>query len=434
MQKILIVLGSLVGGGVLLIIVAVVVTVVLMSCSPKELRDRKLDQRSTVDLDGVGTVGLPPTFKMQGIVNSGERRWFGGGTTNLEYHLDKRRITFRFEQGQYNVLGGYKANPVLLDVTLFNDTLSSEDVLTVNSTTMDLFYSPTGNSKLTDVEWLPDVRTGGAVTKSGKISKEVSADAAERWLVIHTDPARRTRVDFFAWTKVYTVAEATKLAADVAGSVVRTPALATHFKEIDTFDERMARRHEAKLAELVKELETCGIRALAPGTVAWGSDCVAHLTENKRFLSVGRYLGSAPLSAAQGDSRFRPGFPMAFKQGDFPADGGSVDGLPNLDIDLYYWDEKSSKWDVSGLQTLGPRERFGSDEDRAKSEILEWLAKGGEPMRASAQLWLFHYMDVMFRADEVKLSPFFERADIYEKGLSEGRIIANVKTTKTPFP
>jgi hypothetical protein len=433
MQKLLLFTGWLVGGGAILLLV-VGIMVFLASCAPKELKDRKLDQRTPVNLEGMGTVALPPTFKLQGIVNSGDRKWFGGGTTTLEYHLDKRRITFRFEQGQHTRVGGYSANPVLMDVTLFNDTLSADEMMRVDSTTIGLFYSPTGKSSLNDVEWLPETRNGGVLTRAGKVSKAAAVDDAERWLVIHVDPSKRTRVDFFAWTRVYTAAEATKLVGDVAASVTRMPALATHFAEIDTFDERMERRRDAKLAALAKELEACGIGSLVPGKVTWGKDCVGHLTENRRFLSVGRYLGAAPLSAAQHDPRFRPGFPISFKDGDFPSAGGTVDGRPHLDIHMYYWDQPSSAWTVAGLQALEPSEKFGSDEDRARGEILDRLSKAGAPTRDTAQLWLFHYMDVMFRADEVQLAPFFERAGVYEKGLAEGRIISNVRTTKPPLP
>jgi hypothetical protein len=434
MPKPFFLIGSLVGGGMVLLIVVLGVLLFLASCAPRELKDRKLDQRTAVDLDGIGSVSLPPTFKLQGIVNSGDRNWFGGETTSLEYHLDKRRISFRFEQGQHTRVGGYSANPVLMDVTLFNDTVSVAEMSRIDSTTIDIFYSPTGRSTLSDVEWLPDARSGAALTRAGKVAKTVASDDAERWLVIHVDPSRRTRVDFYAWTRVYTVAEATKLVSDVAASAARTPALAKHFADIDTFDERMERRRDAKLAELATQLEWCGIGLLAAGKVSWGTDCAAHLTENRRFLSVGRYLGSAPLSAAQHDPRFRPSFPMAFKGGEFPSAGGTVDGLPHLDIHMYYWDQKTSAWTVAGLQALAPSEKFGSDEDRAQAEILERLSKAASAKRDSAQLWLFHYVDVMFRADEVSLAPFLERAALYERALAEGRIITNVRVTKTPLP
>ena len=71
MQKPFLLIGSLVGGGMVLLLVVLGVMLFLASCAPRELKDRKLDQRTGVDLDGVGSVSLPPTFKLQGIVT-----WF----------------------------------------------------------------------------------------------------------------------------------------------------------------------------------------------------------------------------------------------------------------------------------------------------------------------------------------------------------------------
>jgi hypothetical protein len=427
-RTILLVIASVIGAFVLVVVGWTTVSL----RAPKELRDRKLDQRVTVDLSGVGSVALPPTFRKAGIVNSGDRQWFGGETTRLEYHLDQRLLSFRFQQGQHTRIGGISAYPVLLDVTLFNDGLSSAEISLIERTTIDIFYAESGKSRLSDVAWRPDSVEDGATTRLGAVSKSLSTDDVPRWLAIHVDPARRVRVDFFAWQKVYSADEVRRLVREVAASVKTTPALQAHFEGIKTFDQRMEARRDSALSAATATLAPCGVTEIVAGRATFGSDCVVHLTANRRFLTVARYLGQVPVAAASRQAGQRPVFTFAFKSGDFEG-RGSTDGRPNLDIHMFYWDAEKKVWSADGLQTF-VSEPFGADEERATAAILERLGTSGEAAREGVYLWSFAHFDVLFRGDEVSLEPFLARARAYEDGLGSARIIAGVKATKGALP
>ena len=412
-----------------------------VSCSwgrgPRELRDRRLKERVDVPLDGVASVRMPPTFEHAGIVNSGKRTWFGGETTNLEYHLDEGRITWRFEQGQFNRVGGHQANPVLLDLTLYPASASAADIARVDSTTIDIFYSPSGDRRFEDVQWLAPSGAAASdatapVTRIAALEGPMAPDDEPRWLAIHTDPARRVRVDFLAWRKAYTREEIERLLPDIAASAAPTSALQAHFDAIPTFDERMKARHAAKLAELESQIAAgCDVKALVPGRSVFGKDCVVWLGESRRDLGVGRFLGRVPRSVARADQFGKLDFPLGTLEGlPAPSGGGSVDARPNLDIRIFHWAD--GKWVPAELQAM-------SSGDAPERETPDWaivqsLERAPASARESVWLWSMQYYDVEFHPDKIDIPAFFARAAAYERALAEGRIVTGVQATKGELP
>ena len=407
-------LAILIGAG------AALAAVVLAACArllPRDLRDKKLDERATVTLSGVATAQLPPTFKLEGIVNSGERTWFGGELTPLEYHLDERRLTFRFVQGQHHVAGGYRAYPVILDVTLVNPSAAAQDVEQVSATTIDRFYSPDDKTTLASASWLPEEREGSQVTHTAEAIDPYDKKHA-RWLLIHTDTARRVRADLFAWRDAYTIAEARELVRNVTASVSISPALERHFAEIKTFDKRMELRRDSMTAAIARDLSACKLPPLAPGTTVGSDDCVALLSANRRMLHVARYLGAVPLTPG---NSVEPQLPLAFGPNDYRG-FGTIDGRPNLEIFVLWWDQGRSAWRTSKLQGLA-----GSDD---LADVLEPHVASRLSAREHAHLFRYAEIDLVFHPNRISMKDFLGEAARLEADLAGGKVVAGVNATK----
>ena len=93
---------------------------------------KELETAERVDLAGVATIELPPGFKPvgRGWGNSREGHF---SPATLDQHRDAYQIMFRFEQGQHHVPGGYLADPVLLNVTLYNPGRAKPDATKIMS-------------------------------------------------------------------------------------------------------------------------------------------------------------------------------------------------------------------------------------------------------------------------------------------------------------
>ncbi|MDF1505202.1 hypothetical protein, partial [Roseisolibacter sp. H3M3-2] len=228
---------KLVVGGLLLTAVAVVATCTVGSPWRRELRDRRLDEARPVDLDGLATAPLAPTFHPRGVVRA-----------------DARGVTYRFEQGQHTVLGGYRADPVLLDVTLLpaSDAAPRAEATTIDATTIEAFYPPADDASrlaahFAAQRWLADDRdAAGAVTRVAATNEgrgdDVASGPPERWLAIAVDPARRARADLYAWRSAYTADEARALVRAVAAGVAITPRLDTRLSALAAEERRVADR------------------------------------------------------------------------------------------------------------------------------------------------------------------------------------------------
>lgn len=406
-------------------IVIIVALGVIVACAggglPRDLRDKKLGQRTTVDLASVATVSVPPTFAFDGVVNSGQRRWKGGELTPLEYHLDERRLTFRFVQGQFTTLGGYRASPVILDVTLFNSVVPTVEIENVTATTIDRFYSPDNKTTLASAAWQPEERTGDVVTRVAE-ARDPYDDKHQRWLLIYTDAARRMRVDLFAWRNAYTIDEARRLVRDVAASLNATAAAQRHFDELKTFDSRMEQLRDTVIAGIEHDLAPCKLPALNAGSAVSSTECVALLSANRRDVFIARYLGRVPLTAATNRSTAEaPEFPIAFGPNDYTGNG-SINGLPNIDIYVLWWDQRTSGWRTGKLQGY-----LGTEEEAPALEphVVRHLGS-----RDDAHLFRYTHYDVVFNPEHVKTAEFLRDAARLAADLANGKIVAGVRATK----
>lgn len=194
---------------------------------------KKLNQRARVELDDLAGASLPPTFRCQGLVNSGARAYFDGDTVPPERHFDDRQATWRFVQGQFNDTGGHRTYPAILDVTLFNPTLPEAELLPITATTVGRFYSNMESTPpFAELEWTRVDSAGGTETRALAGRDVYTAGHPERWLVIHVDPARRARVDLYVWKSAYRLDEAWQLARTVAATLEATPRLLPHFESV----------------------------------------------------------------------------------------------------------------------------------------------------------------------------------------------------------
>jgi hypothetical protein len=415
MKLTLLIIGVLIAG-----MLGVSMTGCFKGGNARDLKDKRLNERVPVDLAGVATVSLPPTFRPAGIVNSGDRRWSGGGTTPLEYHLDERRFTYRFLQGQHTVLGGYNADPVILDVTIFNTSAPPNELARLDYSTIGRVYAQNEDRSLSWIRWLPNSEAG-AHLRSGEMTDHYDGKSP-RLLVMYVDPERRTRVDLFTWTREYDLAEAQRLVREIAASAAPTPALQRHFDDIKTFDRRM----EAQRDRLIASLATaCGAAPLEPGKTTFGTNCVLYLTPTKRDVKLGAYLGDAPASAMVADGSAKV-FPLEqWTYSDFPGEGGMVSGRPSLGLAFV-------SRDAAGKSSLGTLQAGLRDHREPPPELVDAIGARLSD-RALVSLWLFEGYDLMFSPERVKPEEFLERARSYEAGLSSGRIITGVRTTKRPL-
>jgi hypothetical protein len=392
---------------------------------------QRLEQPERVSLASLATVELPPSFKPVGRGQDGPRPGNFSPET-LDRHRNPYQITFRFEQGQHTVPGGYLADPVLLHVTLFNPTSAPPDPSRISFTTITRFYPPVSSDRprldahFAAQRWLPDVITGRAVTRTAATNEgrgdNLVSGPPERWLVIHVDPVRRVRVDLYAWRKLYTVDEAQALVRRAAESVEVTPKLAELFAGVNDVDAREEARFEQTVTDALAALNRCGIQSIGPEMVAWSDRCAAWLSADRRVLRVARTVGRVPLSAATRRSGEGPEFRVPLPRGR----DAKLIGPPDFRMVMFYWDGGTSRWSLRGFG-----EHLHEDDEGDNpflSVISTWLGD-----RASAHLLALASYDLKFSAERVAIDAFLAEADRVATALRAGKVIQGVTAAPDSF-
>ena len=391
----------------------------------------RFEKVERVDLAGLATIELPPSFKPVGRGQDGGRPGhFGPGT--LEQHRDGYQITFRFEEGQHHVRGGYLADPVLLHVTLFNPAMPKPDATKITFTTIFRFYPPVNNDRprldahFAAQRWLPEIVAGDVVTRSAATGEGRGDDLASgppaRWLVIHVDPTRRIRVDFYAWRKTYSIEEAQALVRRIAESVQTTPKLAAMFDGVQDAGAREEAKFETTVSDALAALSQCGIRSMGPGMTAWSNRCASWLSDDRRFLRVARTMGRIPLASATDRSQDAPRFEVAMPTGRSP----KLIGPPDFRMAQLFWDEPRRRWSIGG---------FGDrlfDGDAIDADLMEAIVPRLRD-RASVHLIALANYDLRFRPERVAIPEFIAEADRVAKALREGKVVPGVRAAPYEF-
>jgi hypothetical protein len=391
---------------------------------------RTIDEWERVDLAGLATIELPPGFKPVGRGQSGPRLGHFDPAT-LGQHRNEYQITFRFEQGQHTVLGSL-ANPVLLHVTLFNPGKPKPDATRISFTTIAQFYPPRENDRarldahFAAQRWLPDVAAGDAISRAAATDEgsgdNVSGGSRERWLVIHVDPARRIRVDLYAWRTMYSVDEARTLARRIAESVQTTPKLAELFDGVNDADARAEAKLEAVVASTLAALSQCGIRSMGPGMVAWSDRCASWLSEDRRFLRVARTVGRVPIPVARERSPGAAQFRITIPAGRSPA----LSGLPDFRLAQLVWDDAAKRWSIAG---------FGDhlqDDDTLDAPLISAILPRLHDHSRVHLLALASY-DLRSRPDRVTIAEFIAESTRVADALREGKVITGVRAMPDAF-
>ena len=385
---------------------------------------KRFEKAERVDLAGLASIELPPSFKVAGRGWSNQRKGHFDVAT-LDQHRDEDEIMFRFEQGQHHVLGGYLADPVLLNVTLYNPAKPKPDATKITATTVQKFYPPVNtdwprfNAHFDAQRWLPDVVTGDAVTRAAATGEgrgdNVVAGPPLRWLVIHVDPTRRIRIDLFAWQKMYSVDEARALVKRIAESLQTTPKLAALFEGIKDNEAREEAEFDKLVSGALAQLGQCGIRSIGPEMVAWSDRCASWLSEDRRFLRLARPIGRIPLAAATGRERGVPKFRI-----ELPALPTDPRGKSALRVAMLFWDDATNGWKVAGID-------HEHDEwehiDRPLVSAIVLRLKD----RASAHLVAFEAHDLRFFPQHLVVERFITEADHITAALREGRVVSGVR-------
>lgn len=193
---------------------------------------KRLGTRARVDLQGLGSAEMPVTFKPVGRVGPYTRPIGGRGEDSLGTpEAGSVRVTWRFVQAQYNDVGGYAADPALIDVTFFDPALAREALARVTGTTINRFYSPTDDAPdFAALAWTRQESAGGVTLRAVGLNDVYQAGNPARWLVILVDAERRVRVDLFLWRSAYSLDAGLTLARSVAASArPNAAALAAYF-------------------------------------------------------------------------------------------------------------------------------------------------------------------------------------------------------------
>ena len=395
---------------------------------------KRFEQPARVSLAGLASIELPPSFKPVGRGQDGSRS--GRFDESLDQHRDDYQITFRFEQGQHHVLGGYLADPVLLQVTLFNPNAPKPDASKITFTTIPRFYPPVDNdaprlqAHFDAQRWLPEERTGEksaevvtrvAATGEGR-GDNLSSGPPARWLVIHVDEARRIRIDLYTWRKMYSERDARALVKRIAESVEVTPKLGELFAGVAGAEARDAARFEKSVADALAALSKCGVRSMGPGMVAWSDRCASWLSENRRLLRIARPLGRIPLSTPVESWQSVPEFKVALPEGRSPKLTGPVD----FRLAMIFWDTKFKRWDTAG---------FGEhlhDDDAREFPLIAAITPRLKD-RMSAYVFALASYDLEYWAERVAIEEFLAEADRVRAALGEGRLVAGLKAAAFVF-
>ena len=386
---------------------------------------KRFDKADRVDLAGLATIELPPSFKPVGRGQDGARRGNFSPET-LDQHRDDYQITFRFEQGQHHVLGGYLADPVLLHVTLFNPGMPKPDATKITFTTISKFYPPVNNDRprldahFVAQRWLPEIVVGDAVTRSAATGEGRGDDLVSgpplRWLVIHADPTRRIRVDFFAWRKMYSIEEAQALVRRIAESVQTTPKLAAMFDGIKDNEAREEAEFDKVVTGALAQLGQCGIRSIGPEMVAWSDRCASWLSEDRRFLRLVRPLGRIPLASATGRVRGVPQFRF-----ELPTDrSADTRGPSGLRVAMLFWDDATSGWKAAGIDH--EHDEWEHVDRPVVSAIVPRLKD-----RTSVHLIALESHDLKFHPERLVVERFLAEADRIAAALRAGTMVRGVR-------
>ena len=385
---------------------------------------KRFETAERVDLAGLASIDLPPSFKPAGRGWSNQRKGHFDVAT-LDQHRDEDEIMFRFEQGQHHVLGGYLADPVLLNVTLYNPAKPKPDATKITATTVQKFYPPVNtdwprfNAHFDAQRWLPDVVTGDAVTRAAATGEgrgdNVVSGPPLRWLVIHVDPTRRIRIDLFAWQKMYSVDEARALVKRIAESVQTTPKLAALFDGIKDAEAREEAEFDKLVSGALAQLGQCGIRSIGPDMVAWSDRCASWLSEDRRFLRLARPIGRIPLTAATVRERGVPKFPV-----ELPALPVDPRGKSALRVAMLFWDDATNGWKVAGID-----HQHDEWEHIDRPLVLAILLRLKD--RASAHLVAFESHDLRFFPEHLVIDRFVTESDRIATALRAGTVVRGVR-------
>ena len=398
----------------------------------RALTFKRFEQVTPVSLAGLATIDLPPSFKPVGRGKAGTRSGNFSPET-LDQHGNPDEITFRFEQGQHHVAGGYLADPVLMHVTLMNPASPPPDVSKITFTHIPRFYPPVDDDQprfdahFAAQRWLPDVRTGEAVTRAAATNEgrgdNLVSGPPERWLVIHVDPVRRVRIDLYTWRKAYSVDDARTLVRRAAESVKVTPKLAQMFEGVKTLDARTAAAFERTVSDAFSKLRACGLEGIKPGTTTFGGACAAYWSANRTQLHVARAIGRVPLAA----SIREPGEDTKYRVVPLPPGRPKeLIGEPDFSTVMFFWDAGESRWRMAGLE-----ERFDDHELRESPLVAAIAARLID--RESVYLASLARNDLAYGADRVAIDAFLSESERAAAALRAGTIITGVKAAPDDF-
>jgi hypothetical protein len=407
------------------------VTRAFASPSRRGVTQKRFENAERVDLAGLATIELPSSFKPAGRGWGNSREGHFSPAT-LDQHRDDYQVMFRFEEGQHHVLGGYLADPVLLNVTLYNPGRPKPDATKITATTIQKFYPPVNadwprfNAHFEAQRWFPDVVTGDAVTRAAATGEgrgdDVVAGPPERWLVIHVDPTRRIRVDFYALRKMYSVDDARALVRRVAESVQTTPKLAAMFDAVHGVEAREDAKFERTVNDALAALSQCGIRSMGPGMTAWSDRCASWLSEDRRFLRLARTMGRIPLASATGRWQDAPEFRVALPAGR----SAKLIGPPDFRMAQLFWDEPRRRWSIGG---------FGdhlSDDDDLDADLIEAIVPRLRD-RTSVHLLALASYDLKFWPERVAVPEFLAESDRVAAALRQGKVVPGVRAVEYEF-
>ena len=399
-----------------LILIATVVATTLRAGAWSSMGGRS--KTSRIDLMHLGSIELSDGFQLLGMADVGDRpsAYTLQKIVAPEFIEDRVAATFLFEKDPSVDWGGYVRDPVLLTLTLYDPLAHAIDPAAMLAFRVHRYYSPV------EGETIPVDSPRWQSASEAALSwrwLEMDDDTETRWAVVLIDPARRLRLDFFVWKKKYDLDEARALLRAAAESVRVTPALAEHFQRAASYEERMAAGAEQRLAEVEKALAPLGSRRLQPGEPVVTALGAALLDRERRTVTVARTLGALPLAAdTKRGPHARPTIPLTLQPGQYVAGRGTVDGLPNLEITVLYWDGGAGRWRASEVQTRTARE------DEALPPLLAWIAERLTDRESAHLLRVGAFRLAPTERDPIPLPDFLHSAQVYETDLAAGRIIA----------
>jgi hypothetical protein len=370
-----------------------------------------------IDLLGLASVELPGRFQLVGMVDAGEAPsdYTLKTTVAPASARDRSAATFRLEQDQSHDWGGYLRDPVLLTITLYNPALPAPDADTVRPVRVHRYYSPIKEQNIAadSPRWRSE-REGSLRWRW--LEMRDSGDA--RWVVVLTDPARRLRLDLFAWKKKYSLDEARALLRAGAASLQPTAALARHFEQTANVEQRVAAMTEQRLAEYERLLAGLGLPRLRADEPVLGDSVAALLERASGTLSVARLIGNVPLSAGTPRGLLRrPEIALTLKPNQHIG-SGTINGLPNLKIVMLYWDAHAGRWRASELQART------ADEDEPLQPLLQAVATR---LTDHTRAHLLRMISVRLSpewSDPARLPKFVSDTQVYQSDLAAGRIVA----------